>query len=102
MANVERLSVSLSEDLAEMVRGAVSGGGYTSSSEVVREALRDWRLKQALREAGVERLRKEWAQGISDLENGRSTTITTEEDAKALLESIKKRGRKKLATQRTE
>ncbi len=101
MANVERLSVSLSEDLAEMVRSAVSGGGYTSSSEVIREALRDWRLKQALREADVELLRKAWAQGISDLENGRFTTITVEEDAKTLLEGVKKRGQKKLAAKRT-
>ncbi len=97
MANVERLSISLSEELADMVRGAVKGGGYTSSSEVIREALRDWKLKQAAREADLERLREAWAQGIDDLENGRSTTIASEEDAKAFLDDIKKRGRERLA-----
>jgi len=101
MANVERLSVSLSEELAEMVRGAVDGGGYTSSSEVIREALRDWKLKQAIQEAEAERLRQAVQAGINDLENGRSTKITTEAEAKAFLEGIKKRGREKLAAQRT-
>ena len=101
MASVEKLSVSLSADLAEMVRGAVDGGGYTSSSEVIREALRDWRLKQALQEADVERLRKAVQAGLDDLDNGRSTKIETEEDAKAFLEGVKKRGRKKLAAQHT-
>jgi len=101
MANVERLSVSLSEDLAKMVRGAVNDGGYTSNSEVIREALRDWKLKQAIRDADIERLRNAWAHGIDDLENGRSRTIATKEDAKVALEGIKKRGREKLAAQRT-
>ncbi len=101
MANVERLSVSLTEELAKMVRGAVTGGEYTSSSEVIREALRDWKLKQAIREADIERLRQAWVRGIDDLENGRSKTIATKADAKALREGIKTRGRERLAAHRT-
>ena len=100
MANVERLSISLSEDLAEMVRGAVAAGGYTSSSEVIREALRDWKRKQAARDADIERLREAVQAGIDDIENGRYTHIASDEDARAFLEGIKKRGRERLATQR--
>ena len=34
--------------MAATVRGAVEGGEYASTSEVVREALRDWTLKRAV------------------------------------------------------
>jgi antitoxin ParD1/3/4 len=101
MSKVEKLSVSLSEDLAEMVRDAVAAGGYTSSSEVIREALRDWKVKQAVQAAEIERLRDAWGQGVDDIDNGRSKLITTDEEAKALLDEMKKRGRQRLAAQRS-
>ena len=101
MSKVEKLSVSLSEDLAEMVRDAVAAGGYTSSSEVVREALRDWKVKQAVRAAEIDRLRGAWAQGVDDIDNGRSKLIASDEEARALLDETKKRGRARLAAQRS-
>jgi antitoxin ParD1/3/4 len=48
MAEIERLTITLPRDMASVVRGAVAGGEYASSSEVVREALRDWKMKRAL------------------------------------------------------
>ena len=42
MSKVEKVSVALTPRLAQSVREAVEGGGYASTSEVVREALRDW------------------------------------------------------------
>ena len=101
MANVEKLSVSLSKDLAEMVRGAVGEDGYTSSSEVIREALRDWKVKQAIQAADITRLQKAWKQGMHDIESGQFIEINSGTDAKALVEDIKTRGLKKLAAQRT-
>ena len=64
MAAVEKVSVALSPELLEMVKGAVASGHYGSASEVIREALREWRLRQPLREAEVERLRKAWTEGL--------------------------------------
>ena len=49
MQNVERLSITLPKDMVKMVRGAVSGGGYASSSEVIREAVRMWQDVNAAR-----------------------------------------------------
>ena len=49
MAAVEKVSVALSPELLEMVKGAVASGRYGSASEVIREALREWRLRQPLR-----------------------------------------------------
>jgi antitoxin ParD1/3/4 len=45
-------------------KGAVASGQYGSASEVIREALREWRLRQPLREAEAERLRKAWTEGL--------------------------------------
>jgi antitoxin ParD1/3/4 len=102
MANVEKLSVSLSKDLAEMVRGAVGENGYTSSSEIIREALRDWRVKQAVQAADITRLQKAWKQGMRDVESDQCIEINSQADATALVEDIRTRGLKKLVAQRTD
>jgi len=65
MPSVEKVSVALSPELLEMVRNAVATGEYASASEVIREALRDWRLRQPLRQAEIERLRKAWTDGLA-------------------------------------
>ena len=65
MSAVEKVSVALSPELLDMVREAVASGQYGSASEVIREALRDWRVRQPLRQAEVERLRKAWSEGLA-------------------------------------
>jgi antitoxin ParD1/3/4 len=71
MSNVERITVTLTADMAGDVRSAVSAGEYASSSEIVREALRDWRHKRALRQRELEDLRADIRRGIEDAEAGR-------------------------------
>jgi len=46
MSKVEKMSIALTGQLAETVRVAVRSGDYASSSEVIREALRDWSEKR--------------------------------------------------------
>ena len=48
MPEIERLTVTMPLELAAVVRQAVETGDYASTSEVVRAALRDWKLKRAL------------------------------------------------------
>lgn len=64
MANVEKLSISLTPELGEVVRRAVATGDYATESEVIREALREWKLRQAQRAAGIEELRRLWDEGL--------------------------------------
>lgn len=64
MANVEKLSIALTPDMATLVRQAVESGDYASASEVVRDALRDWKLKRAFDREMVEELRRLWQEGI--------------------------------------
>ncbi len=64
MSTVKKLSIALTPEMANEVQAAVSSGDYASSSEVIREALRDWRRKRALHAQEIEELRKLWREGI--------------------------------------
>ncbi len=64
MTRVEKLSIALTNDLADLVREAVESGDYASTSEVVRDALREWKAKRELRGLDVEVLRRLWDEGM--------------------------------------
>ena len=63
MSQVEKMSIALTPELAAAVRAAVANGEYVSSSEVVREALRDWQRRRALHQKELEDLRRLWQGG---------------------------------------
>jgi antitoxin ParD1/3/4 len=63
---VEKISIALPPEMAAIVRQAVEAGDYSSSSEVIREALRDWNRKRLLRQQGVDELRQLWQEAMSD------------------------------------
>ena len=69
--SVERLTVTLTTDMAETIKAAVNSGDYASNSEIVREALRDWRLKQLTQRRELETLRLDINKGLDDIEQGR-------------------------------
>lgn len=64
MAHVEKLSIALTPEMAAIVRQCVESGEYASSSEVIREALRDWKYKRDFQQAEIEELRRLWKEGI--------------------------------------
>ena len=43
-----KISISFTDEHAHLVNEAVASGDYATSSEVIREALRDWRTKRLL------------------------------------------------------
>ena len=89
MAEIERLTITLPADMAAIVKAAVERGEYASSSEVVREALRDWKLKHALQLQELASLKADIDRGLTDLAEGRVQDF----DAARIIE----RGRKLLA-----
>jgi antitoxin ParD1/3/4 len=89
MANVEKISIALPADMATLVRKAVETGDYASSSEVIREALREWKARRAARSEAVSELRRLWEEGI---DSGRSAGLE--------MSAIKKRGRQRLQSSR--
>lgn len=88
MSNVEKISIALPRDMAALVRNAVATGDYASSSEVIREALREWKARRAARRDAVEEIRRLWEEGIAS------------GSAELDIATIKKRGRQRLLTER--
>ena len=70
MPTIEKLSIELPTEMATRVRQAVEAGEYSSQSEVVRDALRDWQHKRSLRSQGIAELRKLWMEAVADDSEG--------------------------------
>lgn len=45
-----KISITITDEHAAIVQEAVRSGAYASSSEVIREALREWRAKRVVGE----------------------------------------------------
>ena len=65
MAHVEKISVALTPEMALMMKEAVGSGAYASSSELMREALREWRERREFRAKASELLGQLWDIGLS-------------------------------------
>ncbi|HMQ58285.1 MAG TPA: type II toxin-antitoxin system ParD family antitoxin [Rhizobiaceae bacterium] len=46
MATVEKMTIALTAEQAGFVRSAVESGRYASTSEVIREAVREWKERR--------------------------------------------------------
>jgi antitoxin ParD1/3/4 len=88
MAEIERLTITLPADMAAVVKDAVADGDYASTSEVVRAALRDWKMKRALQLQELAALKTDIDRGLADVAAGRIKDF----DATSVI----KRGRKLL------
>ncbi len=89
MPEIERLTITMPPELAAVVRQAVETGDYASTSEVVRAALRDWKLKRALQIEDLDALKADIDKGLADVAAGRVKDFDTDR--------IIARGRKLLA-----
>ena len=87
---IERLTVTMPADMAALIKDAVAGGGYASSSEVIREAMRDWKIKRALQLQEFANLQAALDKGLADLAAGRTKDFD--------IKRIVRRGRKLLAS----
>lgn len=87
MSAIERITVTLTAEMAEEVRAAVKAGEYASNSEIIREALRDWKYKKVVRDGQLEKLRAGIQEGLSDVKAGRVKNFS----ARRIVEKGKKR-----------
>jgi antitoxin ParD1/3/4 len=93
MANVEKVSVSMTPQHADLLRDAVQSGAYASSSEVVREAMRDWSAKWLQKRGDIAKLQAMWAEGKA---SGTPTEVDFDqvlEEAREELASVRRHGR---------
>ena len=89
MSEIERMTITLPAEMAAVVKGAVEAGDYASTSEVVRAALRDWKMKRALQVEELAALKADIDATLADVAAGRVKDF----DATRIVE----RGRKLLA-----
>jgi antitoxin ParD1/3/4 len=66
MRPAEKLSITLPADMARMVRDKVEGGSYASNSEVIREALRIWQEREAVKLQRLDEIRAKIAASLDD------------------------------------
>lgn len=64
MPGVEKISIALPAEMLSLVHDAVNAGEYASTSEVMRDALREWTIRRAARQQGIADLRKLWAEAV--------------------------------------
>jgi antitoxin ParD1/3/4 len=83
------MNVSLTDDLANFVKAKVSAGRYTSSSEVVREALRLMEKTEQLDSEKLQFLRQAWKEGIDSGDAGEVDFVALKKEARARL-AVKK------------
>lgn len=64
MAAIDKISVSLTPEIADFVRDAVEKGIYADSSDAVRDALTQLKERSELHGYTISELRGLWDQGI--------------------------------------
>lgn len=64
MGAIERITVTLPAEMAATLRSTVEGGEYATTSEIVREALRDWSKARDADRRELEELRAMIREGI--------------------------------------
>ena len=58
MSKVEKVSISLTPEMTASLKEIVATGAYASTSEIMRDALRDWQEKQLRKREQLAKLRK--------------------------------------------
>ena len=83
------MNVSLTSELANFIKAKVADGRYSSSSEVVREALR--LMEKVERQEGekLHYLRKAWKDGIDSGDAGEMDFSALKREARARLAASK-------------
>ncbi|SAI49677.1 Predicted transcriptional regulators containing the CopG/Arc/MetJ DNA-binding domain [Bordetella ansorpii] len=87
---LERLTITMPPEMAASIKQAVDEGDYASTSEVVREAVREWKIRRELMLNELTALKADIDQGLADVAAGRVKDFDAD--------SIIARGRSLLAT----
>jgi antitoxin ParD1/3/4 len=65
MSAIERMTITMPAEMAATLRQTVAGGEYASTSEVVREALREWTRARDIERRDLESLREAIQAGLN-------------------------------------
>jgi antitoxin ParD1/3/4 len=59
LSKVEKISVALTSEMVASIKAAVESGDYATNSDVMRDAMREWRRRREAEQAGLRRLVQE-------------------------------------------
>lgn len=90
MGTVEKRSVALSPELAAAVDHAVAAGEYGNASEVIRDALRQWKERRELYGYTVEELRHLVAEGLDSGPSRHATLADVKAEARRRSEAARR------------
>lgn len=92
MATVEKITIALTSEMAGFVRSAVEAGEYASTSEAIRDAVREWKERRDLLGYTIEDLRVLVQEGIDSGPSSLATMDDVKMAARRRLKSTSKRG----------
>ena len=90
MASIEKISVALPTDMLALVRKAVESGDYATTSEVIREALREWKVRRGSREETIAEIRRLVQEGLDSPERYPLDTEEIKREGRRLLDQARK------------
>ncbi len=87
MSTVEKITIALTPEMASSVRNAVESGEYASTSEAIRDAVRQWQERRDLMGYSVDELRKLVKEGLSSGKSPQATMTALKAKARRRLKS---------------
>jgi antitoxin ParD1/3/4 len=87
VAAVEKITIALTREMAGFIRGAVDSGEYASTSEAIRDAVREWKERRDLLGYTIDELRVLMDEGLKSGASSRSS-----------MQEIKTEARRRLGT----
>lgn len=88
MAAVEKITIALTQEMAGFIRGAVDSGEYASTSEAIREAVREWKERRDLLGYTIEELRGLVQEGVASGASKRSSMDEIKTEARRRFEAL--------------
>jgi antitoxin ParD1/3/4 len=87
MASVEKITIALTQEMAGFIRGAVKSGEYASTSEAIRDAVREWKERRDLLGYTAEELRALVEDGLQSGPSSRSSMDEVKAEARRRFEA---------------
>ena len=85
------MTITLTDELEELINAKVRSGEYKSADEVVMESLRLLKAK----DEGMDVLRREIMRGVEDFQHGRFNSYTTDAELEAFSDEIIRQGQER-------
>jgi antitoxin ParD1/3/4 len=92
MATVEKITIALTQEMAGFVREAVDAGEYASTSEAIRDAVREWKERRDLLGYTADELRELVREGIDSGPSSLGTMADVKATARRRLDATRQDG----------